>query len=146
MFLSKNIKTTVILASVMLVLVVLACTKSNNTTSIPLVNVNFRVYPSDPAYNKLQIPGGWVYVTGGSMGIIIYRVSENTFNAIDRHSTYLPDNRCRVYVDNTQVTAIDSCSGSKWVITDGSVMNGPASQPLQKYACYWDGYTLTIKN
>jgi hypothetical protein len=123
-----------------------SCNKSDTSSNIPLVTVNFKVYPSDPAYSKLQIPGGWLYVTGGSMGIIIYRVSESTFTALDRHSTYLPNNRCRVSVDNTQVTAVDSCSGSKWVITDGSVMNGPASRPLQKYACYWDGYTLTVKN
>lgn len=123
-----------------------SCDKSETSSNIPTVAVNFRIYPSDPSYSKLQIPGGWVYVTGGSMGIIVYRVSESTFTAIDRHSTYLPENRCRVTVDNTQVTAVDSCSGSKWVITDGSVLNGPATRPLQKYACYWDGYTLTVKN
>ena len=123
-----------------------ACKKNNDDSNIPYVAVNLKVYPSDPSFNKLQVPGGWVYITGGSMGIVVYRISQDEFAAFDRHSTYKPEDLCRIEVDKTQITAVDSCSSSQWVITDGSVTKGPATRPLKKYTTYWDGYALKITN
>jgi len=128
------------------VAIILSCKKNTSSSNIPNIAVNITVTPNDPAYNRLQVPGGWLYITGGSQGIVIYRVSDSEFNAFDRHSTYKPENNCRVQIDNTQVTAVDSCSGSKWVITDGSNLNGPATTPLKKYTTTWDGYSLRITN
>ncbi len=131
---------------VLFIYLLCSCNKNNENANIPNIAVNLTIYPNDPSFNKLQTPGGWVYITGGSQGIIVYRVSADIFNALDRHSTYKPENNCRVEVDNTQITAVDSCSGSQWVITDGGIIKGPASRPLKKYACYWDGYKLRITN
>ncbi len=66
--------------------------------------------------------------------------------AYDRHSTYKVDDACRVEVDEDGVLISDPCSESQWVITDGSVVNGPAVQPLQQYNTSWNPPTLRVFN
>jgi nitrite reductase/ring-hydroxylating ferredoxin subunit len=114
---------------------------------IPYVRVNLELYLSDPQFNMLNAVGGWVYVNGGSKGIIVYRKSNDEFTALDRHCTYQPDNACsRVSVDASQITAVDTCCGSKFLITDGSILNGPANVPLQLYQTSFDGVKVSIYN
>jgi nitrite reductase/ring-hydroxylating ferredoxin subunit len=122
-----------------------ACKKSNEPY-VPYVRVNFTIRPSDPQFNKLNVPGGWINVTGGSRGIILYRKSNDEFLAFDRHCTFRVADFCRVSVNNTQIMAQDTCCGSEFVLTDGSVAKGPASQPLLQYQTVWDGFTLQVFN
>ena len=42
--------------------------------------------------------------------------------------------------------AIDTCSGSEWLLLDGQVLKGPASYPLKEYQTVFDGTNLTITN
>lgn len=122
------------------------CTKDENS-NIPLVNVDITIYINDPAYNVIAVPGGWTYVNGGSRGIIIYRVSNNEFKAYDRHCTYDSSNSCAlVSVDVTNITALDDCCGSKFLLTDGSVTKAPANLPLKQYQTSFDGQVLRIFN
>ena len=122
------------------------CKKRKNTV-IPYIPVNIYIYPSDPNFNKLNTPGGWVYLNGGSRGIIVYRRSNEEFVAYDRHCTYDTENACgQVEVTSTQITAIDSCCMSEFVLTDGSVVKSPASAPLQPYQVNYNGNELHIFN
>ena len=122
------------------------CTKDENS-NIPLVNVNITIHINDPAYNVIAVPGGWTYVNGGSRGIIIYRISNNEFKAYDRHCTYDSSNSCAlVSVDVTNITALDDCCGSKFLLTDGSVTKAPANLPLKQYQTSFDGQVLRIFN
>ncbi len=124
-----------------------SCSKNNNTNWIPYVPVNIDIYPANPQYININVIGGWVYVTGGSRGIIIYRFSQDEFYAFDRHCPYQPTNSCgKVKVDSDNITLADSCCGSKFIIVDGSVIQGPAGLPLKKYKTYYDGTTLHITN
>ena len=124
----------------------LACSKDTNS-NIPLVNVDVTIYLNNPAYNMLSVPGGWTYVNGGSRGIIIYRVSNDQFNAYDRHCTYDSSNSCAlVSVDVTNINGLDDCCGSKFLLTDGSITNGPANLPLKKYQTNFDGQVLRVFN
>ena len=123
-----------------------ACSKNENGT-IPLVNVNIIIYTNDPAFNDISVPGNWMYVNGGSRGIIIYRVSNDEFRAYDRHCTYDVTNSCAlVSVDVTNITAYDDCCGSKFIITDGSVTQGPAGLPLKQYNTSFNGSVLRVFN
>ncbi|MGB0882574.1 MAG: hypothetical protein ACPGSO_06440, partial [Vicingaceae bacterium] len=70
-----------------------ACSKETQQ-NIPLVNVNSTIYTNNPAFNKISVPGTWMYINGGSRGIIIYRASTEEFKAYDRHCTYEPENSC----------------------------------------------------
>ena len=122
------------------------CSK-NNDSNIPLVTVNVIIHINDPAYNMLTVPGGWTYINGGSRGIIIYRASNDAFKAYDRHCTYDSSNSCAlVSVDLSNITGFDDCCGSKFILTDGSVTQGPANLPLKQYQTSFDGNELRIFN
>lgn len=120
------------------------CRKNN--TVIPFVPVNFSININNPAYIDLNAVAGWTYVTGGSRGILIYRKSLDEFVTFDRHSTYDVDAGCTVAVDSTNIVIVDDCSGSKFLLTDGSVLNGPAAVPLHQYQNSFDGTILQIFN
>ncbi len=127
-------------------LALVSCDKNNND-GVPYVAVNIDIYPANPVYSQLNAVGGWVYVNGGSRGLIIYRFTQDEFHAYDRHCPYQPLNSCgKVKVDTDNITAVDTCCGSKFIIVDGSVINGPAGIPLKQYQCFYDGTTLHISN
>ena len=115
------------------------CTK-NNENPVPTVYVDFTIYLSQPAYTNLNAVGGWVYLTGGARGIIVYRLSIDTFKAYDRNCTYNPsDADARVSVDSSGLFAVDASCGSKFVLIDGSVNHGPATVSLRQYNASYDG-------
>jgi hypothetical protein len=47
---------------------------NNDDLRVPNVNTDIDLNLNLPQYSPLQNPGSWVYVTGGSRGIIVYRV------------------------------------------------------------------------
>ncbi len=129
------------------ILFLVSC-KQSNQELITNVPVNITIFPSNPQYIKLNAINGWQYINGGVSGIIVYRKDLNEFMAYERLSPYLPLSKpCIIKVDQSNNVVIeDSCSGSKFLITDGSVIQGPANQSLKKYATLWDGNTLSITN
>ena len=134
-----------IIPGLMLVLALWSCKKDNN--GIPYVAVDLYVYTSDPNFVNLNAVGGWVYITGGSRGILVYRSSNTDFMAYERHCPFEPDNTCgRVEVDSSNIIVKDPCCGSEFVITDGTVTKGPASMALTRYQTTFDGSVLHIYN
>ena len=126
-------------------LLIVNCGKEQDI--VPNVNVDIYISLSDPNFIDLNPVGGWVYITGGSRGIIVYKKSTTEFMAYDRHCTYLPSNSCaRVEVDKSQIMAVDSCCGSKFLLTDGSVIGPPATIPLKSFSTTFDGNTVHIYN
>jgi hypothetical protein len=136
-----------------LTIIFFSCKKKSVQDPIPFQSVNVTIYPNDPLNFKIQVVGGWMYYNGaGVNGLIIYRktnVGANDFIALERTSTYLPDNLfAKVKVQSDNFTLKDTISGSKWQIIDGSVLLGPASLPLKQYYTNYDSGTgaLTIRN
>lgn len=80
------------------------------------------------------------------MGLLVYRYNSELFKAYDRHSPYDVDRYCQLYVDSTNIIVRDSCSGSAFLLVDGSIANGPATQPMKEYNTTFDGDILTITN
>ena len=139
------------IAICVLVIVAFACGKKKTQNAVnnpvPFVAVNTSLYPNDPLNFKVQALGGWMYLAGGINGIVLYRKSEQEFVAIERTSSYLPDNaaaKVKVMPDN--FTLQDSISGSCWRIFDGSVTQGPATWGLRLYGTSYDGNVLRIMN
>lgn len=135
----------------MLVLAFSCGKKSNNAITdnpVPIVPVNYITYPNDPLNFTIQAIGGWKYVDNvGINGIIIYRKSQEEFVAIERTSSYLPDNKAaRVVVLNDNFTLADTISNSRWRIFDGTVTKGPAEWALRTYGTTYNGNALTIRN
>ncbi|MEZ4922654.1 MAG: hypothetical protein R2780_05720 [Crocinitomicaceae bacterium] len=101
-----------------------------------------------PLYSPLNAPGGYVYVDGGSRGIVVYR-NFDEFVALDRHSTYNSEDPCAVVqVDTINVfELVDTCSGSRYSIQTGVVTQGPAQWALRRYNTSWNGgYQVSIYN
>jgi hypothetical protein len=128
-------------------LFLVACNKQDKYP-IPNVPVNITINLDLPSYQALNAPGGYAYVNGGSRGIVVYR-NFDEFVALDRHSTYDSDNPdAIVHVNPDNVfELIDTLSDSRFSITNGGVLGGPAKFGLKRYSAYWDGaYTVNIYN
>lgn len=123
-----------------------ACRKEERG-GVPLSLVDISINVNNPAYSDLAVPGGWIYLSGGSLGLIVYRSGPDSFVAMDRHCPYQPADLCRVFVDESEITALDTaCCHSSFLITDGSVVQGPAALNLQRYNTSFNGTTLRIYN
>ncbi len=129
-------------------LMFLSCGKTLPNNGIPPVNVDFNVYLSNPDNQVLNAIGNWRYFDAvGSRGIIVYHKDLNEYVVYERHCTYKPENTCgqvKVMIDN--VTLLDSCCGSKFLLYDGSIINGPANYPLKAYQVYYTNDILHITN
>jgi hypothetical protein len=134
----------VILIAVFLLAGCKGCRENNSV--VPLVSVDFSVNINNASYFELTNITGWVYVTGGSRGIIIYRNNIDQFTAFDRHAPYNAEEGCRVFVLEDDITLKDECSESSWLILDGRLISGPAEQPLKQYSTQFSGSTLRVYN
>lgn len=143
---SFRITNRIILLTAGVLLLAAGCKRDEDR--IPNVYVDFYINTTDPGFIDLNAVGGWVYVTGGSKGIIIYRKSVSEFMAFDRHCPYQPSDACsRCDVDTSNnFFVFDNCCGSQFLITDGSVQQGPAYVPLKAYNTSFDGIMLHVFN
>jgi hypothetical protein len=121
--------------------------KKDKTDTIPTTPVNFYIEPNSTMYLQLNIPGGWLYLTGGTRGILVYRITNDEFRAFDRACPNEPTNtNAYIKVESSNTTAIDSLCGSRFVLLDGSVIKGPATRGLLQYNAVYDGQYLHIYN
>lgn len=132
-----------------LMLLCFSCGKSADV--IPDVSVNFQSTLVNPALNALRSPGGAVIIPGyGVAGLIIYHElsqgNGSTYVAYDACSTYMPQNKCAVKLDNNSVTVTDPCSGAKFSLSDGGPVKAPAKVALKSYAVNTDGFNIFVSN
>jgi hypothetical protein len=119
-----------------------ACRREEQTP-IPIVPTDFTVNLNLPEYSDLAAPGNFILLTGGSRGIIVYRISLDQFVAFDRHCTYQAEQFCRVVPDDTGIIVRDlECCQSAFNIFDGIPIEGPASFPLYQYRTMYNGVNL----
>jgi nitrite reductase/ring-hydroxylating ferredoxin subunit len=111
-----------------------------------VVDVNINININEPQFFDLSIPTGYAYVIGGSRGIIVYRLNENEFIALERHSPHNVEDNCQVFVKEDGLLIEDPCSGSQWLITDGSIVNGPTAFALRVYNTTFSAPILSIYN
>ncbi len=128
-----------------IIFILVSC--DNENYDFPQVDVNLFLYMNNPEFFNVGVPTGWVYLNGGVGGILLYRKNLDEFIAYDRASTFNPISKCQVTVNENNPTTInDPCSESQFSITDGSVIQGPANQPLKRYNTIYDGTNLSIFN
>jgi nitrite reductase/ring-hydroxylating ferredoxin subunit len=128
-----------------ILLTLFSCGKSGDV--IPNVSVNFQADINDPRLSALHSPGGAVIIKGyGIAGIIIYREPDLTYAAYDACSSYLPQNRCAVTLDNNSLTCTDPCSGSKFSLADGTPVKAPASRSLKAYSVNVSNFEIFVSN
>ena len=123
------------------------CSKQQNKNEIPVVSVNFVINPNSTEYLDLNVVNGWVTVTGGYRGIIIFRKSLTEFMAFERACPYdWQQSDARVNVESSGITATCPHCKSKFILLDGSPYAGPSPYPLKQYQTNYDGSLLYIYN
>lgn len=120
--------------------------KKDQDDRVPNVQVDITINISLPLYSELTVVGGFVYLTGGSNGILVYRATQDDFVAFDRHCTYDVPSYHRVTVDSTNIIASDlpGCN-SGFIITDGSVVRGPAFVPLTPFLTSYNATSQLVR-
>lgn len=114
---------------------------------IPFVPVDMYLGLNEPSNQPLAVIGGWVYVNGGSKGLLVVRTDMDTYTVYDRNCTYNAYESCvQVDVLPGESAAVDSCCGSKFSLFGGTVLNGPASIGLVQYTAEVQGNVLHIYN
>ena len=130
-----------------LVFVLISTQCKKDKDEIPNAYVDFYINVTSTQYIELNNIGGYAYLIGGVRGIIVYRRSVDEFMAYERNCSYQPYNTCAIVeVDNSAVIAVDSCCGSRFLLLDGSIVNGPATKMLKHYETSFDGTNLHIFN
>lgn len=143
----QNNSTKILQSTILLFLVVFCSCKKEEKEYIPNVYVNFQINPNSTIYIDLNQVGGWAYVTGGVSGIVIYRESQEVFKAYDRACPHDYDVvGSIVQMEPSGLTLIDSLCGSRFIITDGSVLKGPTTRGLKPYRTSYDGQLLFVYN
>jgi hypothetical protein len=117
--------------------VVLSCNRCKDSQLLPIVNFSFTINVNEPAYFDLSVPAGYLYYDGGTVKLIVYRVNTTEFQIYDARSTYNPESPCLCSVEDNAFIQ-DKCSTSKWLLTDGSLVTGPATQNLITYDYTFD--------
>ncbi len=132
---------------VLIGLLIIGCRRDRNNV-IPNVLVDIEFNINNPEYINLTAVGGSMYLSGGSRGIVVYRLSQDEFVAMDRHCPYNPEDACgQVEFDSSSAVILkDNCCGSQFLITDGSLQSGPATNSLKRYQTFFDGTILRIYN
>lgn len=129
----------------------ISCKKEtpNEQLGIPYYKVDQYILLSSPSSIAINSVGGWMYLSGGSRGIILYHRAYEEYVAFDRHCTYQPEQSCgQVSVDTATTVILNcACCASRFSIIDGSVLSGPAIRPLLQYnARLSDPGTLHVYN
>ena len=126
--------------------------KKEDQSGVPLTAVDISINVNLPEYNHLTSVGGWVYLTGGSEGLIVYRKSIDEFTAMDRHCPVQPADLCKVTVDADGILAVDTtCCHCGFLLQNGSLALNPgnvsgAGSGLKLYNTTFNGATLHIFN
>lgn len=118
----------------------------NDADYVPNVIVNQQINLNDIRYSSLKVDKGWVYISGGVKGIIVYREAASNYKAFERNCSYKPSSTCsKVKVDGSNFYMTDSCCSSFFDFS-GNPTSGPAFRPLKQYLVTQDNYLLNINN
>ncbi len=124
-----------------------SCKKENPPNEIPVVQVSISLNPNSTEYVELNVVNGWVTITGGYRGIIVFRKSFTEFMAYERACPYDWDKTTtRLEVDSSGITTYCPSCSSKFILLDGSVYSGPSNYPMKQYQTTYDGSLLYIYN
>lgn len=135
-----------------------SCSKNQLNPEIRAAVIRININPNFTFYQQLNTVGGWVYVKNGdqgvfisgeSRGVIIYRLSVNTFKAYDRIPPNSP-NQCgdttKLIVGNNYPFVKDPCTGNLYQLLDGSLFKGTGRYALVQYHADYDGTLLHVFN
>ncbi|HOK38089.1 MAG: hypothetical protein WHW07_05940 [Bacteroidales bacterium] len=141
----KHYFTKIFIFSIFLMLIfIFSCHKEER---IPYADVDYRIYLDLPEFSDLKTPGNYLKITGGVRGIIIYCYFTDEYRAFERNCPYEPSNPDAVLdVDSTGLFLVCKHCHSKFMLSDGSKIEGPAKYPALQYGTYLENNILYIFN
>ena len=135
-----------ILVAVSLLFITVTCNK-DSYQNFPNVSVNITL---SIATDLSSLGSGTAIICpypGGVKGIIISQPFPGEYVAFDRLCTNYPNDTCAIVLETPGGIIADCpCCQSKFVLTDGTVSQGPARFALREYSVYVDGNHLYIRN
>jgi len=134
------------LLPIIIILAVFGCEGNQNFSPVPDVPVNVEVNLNDIGNVALRQIGGYVYIDGGVMGIIVYRKSQNVYKAFDRNCTYESTSSDAIVSFHSSGFYIEDTSCGSVFDTDGFPTGGPAEYPLKEYQVSQASDILFITN
>ncbi len=135
------------IAGMLTLLAASGCGKEDHYQGVPDVPVSFVIDPNSTQYLEISHVSGWIYLTGGYNGILVYRPGLSEFVAYDRACPYDYENPdARIEVEASGTTCVCPVCGSKYIIIDGSPYEGPSRYLLKQYQATYDGSLLYIYN
>ncbi len=131
----------------LLVLFSMGCER-NLTEPIPQRFVDFTVDLNQAGNGNLTGIGGYITVPNeGVKGIIVYHRGQDDYAAFDKSCSYRQADACAIIqVDSSLLTATDPCCESRFLLSDGSPIVGPATLVLKQYFVTRSGSVLHITN
>ncbi len=131
------------------------CGSKNKDDEIPVVPVNIYLDLNINSSVPLNIIGGYLYITGGNKGIIVFHNFDDSYSAIERTCSYHPYDSCNLITMDISGLVLKcgkytgsnftNCCGSAFSI-EGYVSKSPATLPLRMYTVLKSSNQLHITN
>jgi len=124
----------------------LACSNTDdNNPVLPDVAVNTTVFLNNPSNNDLLFVGGYVEISGGIKGIVVYHGIGDNYFAYDLACPHLAPNECtKMTVDGLHM--ICTCDNSKFALALGGAPQSGTPYPAKAYNVVKNGDSLLITN
>ena len=139
---------------VLLTVGIVSCNDPWENPNHPNAIVDFTIYPNSIKEYELNVPGGYKYYTSDpqstSRGIIVFRVSQDSFTVWDRLPPNNPnaccdaDGNCTRLVMEDAFFVVDHCNNIKYNVLNGEIFEGEGQYRLYPYNYVYDGTSLRI--
>ncbi|MDX5584236.1 MAG: Rieske 2Fe-2S domain-containing protein [Aureibaculum sp.] len=113
---------------------------------LPNVPVSETVRLSNPSSLDLQVPSGYISITGGISGIFVYNLNNTTFYAFDRACPHVAPQNCAPMVVNDGINMECPCDGAKFAMPIGGQPQSGTQYAARQYQVIKNGDTLFITN
>ncbi|PID95053.1 MAG: hypothetical protein CSA95_01565 [Bacteroidetes bacterium] len=122
--------------------------RGNDPNYIPEIKVNLEIDLYLPSYQDLNvITGSYIDSLHGYKGLIIYHATETDFYAYDQACPLEPfEDEALIEVEPWSSIGVCSKCGSRFILTDGFPIEGPAEKPLKTYQTNFTGRYIRIYN
>lgn len=130
-----------------MVLCFISCSNTDdNNPILPDVLVNKTLYLNNPSNNALLVVGGWVEVSGGIKGIVVYHASVDNYLAYDLACPHYSPSECSKMTVENDLYMLCSCDNSKFALAFGGAPQSDTPYPAKQYRVINNGDTLLITN
>ncbi|MDY7396399.1 hypothetical protein UMM65_14200 [Aureibaculum sp. 2210JD6-5] len=117
----------------------------DNNPNLPNVAVNQTVYLNNPSNNNLLFVNGYVEISGGIKGIVVYHGASDIYYAYDLACPNSPPSECsKMTVDGLNM--ICSCDDYKYALSLGGAPQNGGKYAAKSYKVVNNGQSLLITN